>query len=140
MTPHLKYLRYVILHKYYVLVAGRRVGGIPLWRLLVHDHSKFSRAEWGPYVQQFFGGAGNKAAFQAAWRHHWTHNWHHWNYWEGVAMPDTYIREMVADWMAAGKTQTGRWEVQEWYADNAHRMVFHPDTRKEVARLVRKHG
>lgn len=57
MTPHLRYLRYVLLHKWYVLRAGIVVGGwsLPwLWRLLVHDLSKFSRAEWTPYVVNFY--------------------------------------------------------------------------------------
>lgn len=57
-SSHLRYLRYVLLHKWYVLKAGIVINGwsIPwLWRLLVHDLSKFSRAEWTPYVRQFYG-------------------------------------------------------------------------------------
>lgn len=76
MKPHLRYLRYVLLHKSYVLVAGvaiKRVRGAPhpitetevarvdrgwfrwLWRLLVHDWSKFRPSEWAPYVANFYG-------------------------------------------------------------------------------------
>lgn len=64
MTAHLRYLKYVVLHKLYVLRAGlaiRKHVGIEvnmlawLWRLLVHDLSKFGRAEWGPYVAMFYG-------------------------------------------------------------------------------------
>lgn len=58
LRSHLAYLRYVLLHKLYVLRAGIIINGwsIPwLWRLLVHDRSKFSRAEWTPYVCQFYG-------------------------------------------------------------------------------------
>jgi hypothetical protein len=66
VRPHLKYLRYVLLHKFYVLRAGlaiRKVIGDTgkevfvawLWRLLVHDLSKFGRAEWSPYVANFYG-------------------------------------------------------------------------------------
>lgn len=58
LGPHWKYLRYVILHKLYVARAGVIINGwsLPwLWRLLVHDLSKFSRTEWGPYVRQFYG-------------------------------------------------------------------------------------
>lgn len=58
MRAHLRYLRYVLLHKLYVLRAGIIINGysIPwLWRLLMHDRSKFSRAEWTPYVCMFYG-------------------------------------------------------------------------------------
>lgn len=58
LVPHARYLKYVLLHKLYVFRAGCVIGGYSprwLWRLLVHDRSKFSRAEWGPYVCQFYG-------------------------------------------------------------------------------------
>lgn len=54
MKAHLLYLRYVLRHKWFVLVAGRRTGA-PLWRLLIHDWSKFLPSEWAPYVQMFYG-------------------------------------------------------------------------------------
>ena len=47
MKAHLRYLGYVLRHKWFVLVAGLKVGA-PLWRLLIHDWSKFTAAEWGP--------------------------------------------------------------------------------------------
>jgi hypothetical protein len=64
--PHARYLRYVLLHKFYVFRAGhviRQTLGVPesalrwYWRLLVHDLSKFGRAEWEPYVAMFYGDA-----------------------------------------------------------------------------------
>jgi hypothetical protein len=58
VKPHLRYLRYVLLHKLYVFRAGLLVRPLSvawLWRLLVHDLSKFGRAEWGPYVAMFYG-------------------------------------------------------------------------------------
>jgi hypothetical protein len=59
MRPHLKYLRYVLAHKFYVLRAGLHIRPWYdprwLWRLLVHDWSKFLPAEWTPYVQMFYG-------------------------------------------------------------------------------------
>ena len=114
MTPDLKYLRYVLLHKFYVFRAGlalRKVCQVPeplwrwVWRLLVHDLSKFSLAEWTPYVDQFYGeipepsygdarmlpGAvgpeevaqlkrDRQAKFNAAWLHHIHANPHHWQH------------------------------------------------------------
>lgn len=88
MSRHLRYLWVVLRHKWYVLRFGW--GTVPLWRLLVHDVSKFSRAEWGPYSDRFASGrAGkeNKAldpqAFKDAWRHHYLNNPHHWEFWTG---------------------------------------------------------
>ncbi|MGH3428495.1 MAG: DUF5662 family protein [Mycobacteriales bacterium] len=62
MKPHLRYLKYVLLHKFYVYQAGILLAKCRgeyrwrmFWRLIWHDFSKFSRAEWGPYVRMFYG-------------------------------------------------------------------------------------
>lgn len=54
MMPHLRYLWYVLRHKWYVFQAGR-VLKVPVWQLLMHDLSKFTPAEWFPYVAYFYG-------------------------------------------------------------------------------------
>jgi hypothetical protein len=41
-------------HKWFVLLAGLKTGA-PLWRLIIHDWSKFTPAERGPYVRPFYG-------------------------------------------------------------------------------------
>ena len=127
----------------------------PLWRLIIHDYTKFSRAEWTPYVTRFFDDLTPRDAtrFAAAWKHHYTHNPHHWNYWlndsvqYGVRtaqeppyareMPEHFVREMVADWMGAGKAITGRWEVDEWYAANKDKIQLHARTRVQVESLLK---
>jgi hypothetical protein len=143
MMPHLKYARYVLLHKWHVLYAGLFLG-VPLWRLLIHDWSKFSRAEWGPYVRRFFGGRGSlldKAAdpqeFHDAWQHHYSRNPHHPEYWQQVEedgtvranwMPPTYVREMVADWYGSGMAQ-GKPDIEAYYLANKDRYQLHPSSR-----------
>lgn len=135
MTAHLRYLRYVVLHKLYVLRAGLAIAkrvGVPVswpawvWRLLIHDRSKFSRAEWTPYVETFYGSRSayahndprakrealdSAAAFNAAWLHHIHRNAHHWQHHilhqdSGKTIvltpPAVLVYEMVADWLAAG--------------------------------------
>jgi hypothetical protein len=151
MTPHLRYLAYVPRHKWYVFRAGHTLG-VPLWRLLTHDASKFSQAEWGPYVRRFFAGRGSQwekdadpAEFHMAWRHHWTRNPHHWEYWlpepiceskhGPLPMPETYVREMVADWYGAGMAQ-GKPNVAAWYNQHGGRMLLHDDTRALVEHLI----
>ena len=214
---HLRYLRYVLRHKWFVLLAGLKVGA-PLWRLLIHDWSKFLPVEWVAYARYFYGGWRNwpegptkehaktlvQPAFDRAWLHHQKANKHHWQYWllnldnfrprfvlqspdggytgnrimrtdqtsrrgldlpsldinlEGEAerwhlvrdlvadaarapipleMPRGYLREMVADWMGAGRAITGRWEVAEWYARNRESIQLHPNTRTLVEDLLRR--
>ena len=162
MIAHLRYLRYVIRHKWFVLVAGIKVRA-PFWRLLIHDWSKFTPAEWWPYVEYFYTDRKSSEAldgisefgcveaapfgfyvkdrFNVAWLHHQRRNKHHWQYWVltedsgktfPLPMPYPLAREMVADWMGAGRAITGRWEVAEWYAKNRETIHLHPDTRRYV--------
>ncbi len=148
MSPHLKYAKYVARHKWFVLVAGRRTKA-PLWRLLIHDWSKLAPAEWSPYVAKFYGPLSSdphvKEAFDAAWLHHQHRNAHHWQHHvlrrddstvEALEMPLPLVREMVADWMGAGRAITGRWEVGAWYAANCRKMRLHPSAVREVERLL----
>lgn len=143
MTAHLKYLWYVLRHKWYVFVAGR-VLGVPLWQLLIHDMSKFSRAEWGAYVRWFKGGdksAAAKAAFGEAWAHHWQNNPHHWQYWCGgdgsmlTPMPERYAREMVADWYGAAMAQ-GKEDCWAWYRKNRSRYLIVDATHARIEQYL----
>jgi hypothetical protein len=53
VRAHLRYASYVTRHKWFVFRAGLKTRA-PLWRLLIHDWSKLSRAEWTPYVWSFW--------------------------------------------------------------------------------------
>lgn len=54
MRKHLLYLRYLLRHKLFVFQAGLKTGA-PIWRLIIHDWSKFLPSEWIPYVEKFYG-------------------------------------------------------------------------------------
>ena len=166
MRAHLAYLRYVLIHKFYVLWGGIRLDGIPLWQLVIHDASKFSKVEWLPYVRQFYNADGSQRrvrdatgaydpsvqseAFKAAWLHHWKNNPHHPQYWianyavrgekkhdVALPMPDVYIREMVIDWFAAGMAQ-GKPDCMAWYAAQKDKLVLHSETRIAVERVLQE--
>ena len=173
MRPHLKYASYVARHKWFVLLAGIKTKA-PLWRLLIHDWSKLTPAEWFPYVRNFYGRPPHAAAlrsryggrpndeanladwegerslaFDKAWVHHQHRNPHHWQHWllreddgdfKVLPMPEKFVREMVADWMGAGRAITGRWEVGKWYAQNAHKILLADETRKRVEALIAAHS
>lgn len=55
LLKHLKYLSYVVRHKWFVFVESCKLG-IPLAGL-THDLSKFRPSEWFPYVETFYGTA-----------------------------------------------------------------------------------
>lgn len=141
---------YLLLHKWYVLCAGIRLG-VPLWRLLIHDWTKWRRAEWIPYVTYFYdSGAWRndeiaRAAVLEAQRLHVETNPHHWQYWQGREMPQALVREMLADWEGANrvKRQLLPWldgdappDVPTWYAAHNAELTLHPHTRAMVELLL----
>lgn len=147
MKPHLKYFSYVMRHKWFVFVAGYRLQ-VPILQLIIHDWSKFTRAEWFPYVAKFYGDHTNgdgdlvRAEFRAAFRLHESRNPHHWQHWmKGPVppqeMPINYILEMIADWMGAGRAINGKWEVAEWYEANKNVIQLAPKTRSKVEFTIR---
>lgn len=141
----LRYLWITLVHKWFVFVAGRRLG-VPLWQLIIHDWTKFTPAEAPYYGRQFFGSIEKRdpTAFQGAWRHHYTHNRHHWEYWVNGAykyeMPEHFAREMVADWFAVSRAYEGAWPSSRaewpWLQKNWTKIRLHPKTRVLVDAIL----
>jgi len=146
----MKYFWVTLKHKWFILLAARKVG-LPLWRAIVHDLSKFTRVELPHYDRQFFGDKDDPAGFAAAWLHHQNHNPHHWEYWitrsdhshgasgavDGcLPMPKTDVCEMIADWMAASRAYTGSWDMTKWLSKNLNKIQLHPETRKQVNKIL----
>jgi hypothetical protein len=156
VKKHIQYLKYLLRHKWYVYIAGR-LTGVSFWRLLIHDWTKFLPCEWFPYTEEFYGEWRTRAekypsdavihdAFDLAWLHHQKWNKHHWQYWvlpedtpcnptgnpKVLKMPEKYAREMLADWMGAGRAITGEWDLAPWYNKNKDNIKLHPATRKIV--------
>jgi hypothetical protein len=157
VTAHLKYLWYVLRHKWFVYVEGRGLDVARL-QLLAHDWQKFTPAEWTPYVQTFYGpkpsprradgGYDPNAvsdAFDRAWLHHQkVGGKHHWQYWvlplddgdyKVLPIPDRYRREMLADWRGAGRA-LGKPDTRGWYEVNQHNIWLHPETREWVEGMI----
>ncbi len=154
MRANLRYLSYVLRHKWFVLMECWRLG-IP-WLGIVHDMSKFLPSEWFPYVDAFYGDGAKgcalikrdstgyykptdtgDAAFDFAWLLHQKRNRHHWQWFilpcdedgtKVLVMPDRYQREMLADWRGAGRAQ-GKPDTVAWYRKNGPKMQLHPETR-----------
>lgn len=104
MSKYSKYLKYVIRHRWYVLVECCKLG-IP-WRGLIHDISKFMPDEFFAYTEAFYGKFGYNYKpydphhkdtkpedkdidmhkkvmdrFDKAWLIHQKRNPHHWQFW-----------------------------------------------------------
>ena len=157
MKAHWAYFSYVVRHKWFVFLAGCETK-TPLWRLIIHDWSKFLPCEWFPYVVSFYNRDGSKRdwktrdpwdkmEFDAAWNHHQKTNKHHWQYWILIndsdepkmhpqIMPEKYVREMIADWAGAGRAITGKWEVKAWYYANLEKIILHDSTRMTVEQIL----
>ena len=152
LRRHWSYLKYLIRHKWFVYVAGRKIG-CPIWRLLIHDMSKFRPSEWNPYATTFYDKEGNTrykptVDFNKAWLLHQHRNPHHWQYWllkldsgdhKTISIPYDYVLEMVADWAGAGKAITGEWEVKSWYEKNKEIIKLHKSTKSKVIKILNTH-
>lgn len=157
MKHHWMNLKYLLIHKYYVFRCGLYTK-VPLWRLIIHDWSKFTSAEWSPYANHFYRDGGvwkfkknkgqhdardAKFEFNRAWIHHIHKNPHHWQHWvipgeenQALEMPEHFVREMVADWMGAGLAQKGIPDILNWWNENKNRMILHPHTRILVSNII----
>lgn len=116
------HLRNILVHKYWVFKFSCKLG-IP-WRGLVHDLSKFSFIEFSESVKFYTDGktspintAKEKQGYSLAWQHHKGRNPHHYEYWidnidnGGIPLdiPKKYKLELLADYLAAGKTYMGKY-------------------------------
>lgn len=160
---YLKYINYVLRHKWYVGVECFKKG--LFWRGLVHDLSKFRPSELFPYTNFFFGkhdGMFGKnsprdktgyykpvdtgdSAFDNAWFCHQKRNKHHWQYWtipdeakvKPLEIPEKYVDEMMCDWIGAAKAQKAG-SIVKWWLANKDKMVYHPDTINYIERKLKR--
>jgi hypothetical protein len=163
MRRHWGYLKYVARHKWFVFLAACRLG-IP-WLGIIHDWSKFLPREWFPYADYFYNPDGSPktrrsktgyyrpdetghSAFDFAIMQHVTRNKHHWQAWilpadngelteKVFPIPDRYRREMLADWIGAGRAQ-GAAHVSIWWKANGHKLKLHPETRAWLDKEINK--
>lgn len=152
----MKYFLLTVRHKCFVFVAGLQVRA-SIWRLLLHDWTKFMPSELPHYQRQFYGKADDAAGFIRAWVHHQNAHAHHWEYWiprtghnrctppypdnEPIPMPEWAVREMVADWFGASRAYTGRWPrdgAWNWFTDNSKDIRVHPTTARLINEILDK--
>lgn len=135
---YLKYLKYILKHKYYVFIHCCKLG-IP-GRGILHDWHKLLPSEFIPYAKYFYGKPEqqNDLLFDIAWLKHQHRGKHHWQHWvlkedsgtlKALPMPDVYKKEMFADWIGASLAINGQNNVKEWYYNNRKHMILHSSTK-----------
>jgi len=106
----------------------------------IHDESKDSEAEYGPYDRYFYG-SGAQEEFDYAWLHHIHNNPHHWQYWllheddgdvKALDMPEKYLIEMICDWWSFSFKSGNLYEIFDWYKEHKDSMILSKNTRKLV--------
>jgi hypothetical protein len=142
-----QYAALALVHKYFVMRAGWWTRA-QMWRLLIHDWSKFMPTELPYYARKFFGDDKDPEGWAWAWLHHQNANPHHWEYWvkrspsiTSLRMPEWAIREMVADWLAASRAYSRRWPTLTnwpWLERELPRLRerLHPETYVSALALV----
>lgn len=144
----LNYLKYILVHKCWVWIYGRKVG-VPLWNLFWHDWTKFFPDEFLYYRNTFYDSKTGKGQylktpdFALAWNLHQKRNKHHWQAWvliwdtgviEAIPMDTVHIKEMYADWCGAGKMH-GR-STKEYYQEFKDKIMMHPNSRLYFENLI----
>lgn len=147
----MKYFLSVIRHKWFVIMASFKTG-LPLWIALMHDMSKFSRAEFPHYNRRFCGKNDDTEGFARAWSHHKKCNDHHWQHWVKVfggsaggadrtPMTDIAILHTITDWIAFRRGEYGTWNPKKWDDPiGPYAAVIHPETRAKINVLIIKLG
>lgn len=154
IIPTLRYLWLTIRHKYFVFKVGLQIE-CPLWRLMIHDWTKFLPCELPHYGRQFFGSEDDSYNFNKAWLHHQNLNDHHWEWWISrtmhnksqrtdtgmLYMSEEAIKEMVADWLGASRAYEGKWpesfESWEWYQKNFNNLPILQGIKIEIDYILR---
>lgn len=157
ITPTIQYAWLTLKHKWFVVIAGMKTKA-PLWRLIIHDWTKFLPSELPHYGRQFFGKKNNPAGWIRCWLHHQNSNPHHWEYWisrsgirldestddfDYIDMPEWAVREMLADYLAAGRAYEGKWpDIHNWtwLKKNCGNLRITWNTRCLMAKILHEMG
>lgn len=159
LKRHIAYAKVVFRHKWCVM-KGCRIMGVPLWRGIIHDWTKFLPIEWFPYARHFYNEDGSKREvrnpdgsydpnlqeieFRRSWLHH-QRSKHHWQAWvvlgdggslSPLPIPEVYLREKISDWIGAGLAYSNEPNPYAWYSANVGKMVMHEESRRRLSELM----
>jgi hypothetical protein len=119
--------------------------------ITTHDASKYSLKEYDYYDAYFYGNRSKDVVkrFEQAWLNHIHENPHHWQHWilmeddpetgepfKCLEMPICYVYEMICDWWSFSFRKGNLKEIFDWYEEHKKTIKLHPNTRKEVERIL----
>ena len=156
MNKFFGHLKTILTHKWWVFYYACKLG-IP-WQGFIHDMSKFSPTEFWESVKYYKGTSSpipeckKNKGYSLAWQHHKGRNPHHYEYWTDnydtgmtvIKMPYKYVLELIADYLAAGKTYRGKNftvvdEGDWWVMKSAnYKLSIHPETIDLITKIFRK--
>ena len=147
------HLKTILIHKWWVFYYCCKFG-IPL-QGITHDLSKFSPTEFLESIKFYQGGksspipaAKKVQGYSLAWQHHKGRNKHHYEYWTDnydsgttcIKMPYKYVLELVADYLAAGRTYRGKGftfvDEYEWWMKCKDYRKIHKDTKQLITKML----
>ena len=147
------HLKTILIHKWWVFYYCYKFG-IPL-QGITHDLSKFSPTEFLESIKFYQGGksspipaAKKVQGYSLAWQHHKGRNKHHYEYWTDnydsgttcIKMPYKYVLELVADYLAAGRTYRGKdftfVDEYEWWMKCKDCRKIHKDTKQLITKIL----
>jgi len=111
---------------------SRQLIAITADNIKVHDQSKYSDEEFGPYRRHFHyidekEREDSAADFEKAWDHHKENNMHHWNWWaehnQADKMSIPFVLEMCCDWIAMSM-KFPKTNAYEWYLENKNEIIL----------------
>lgn len=153
MYDAFRYFMLTLRHKWFVFKYGLKLK-VPVVSLIVHDYTKLYPSNMIAYGNQFFGDQSHPDRFAHTWNHHQKRHRHHWEYWvmitghnrggypDGTVLdiPEKYLREMAADWLAASRTYENKLPNSllewDWYQNNMIKSDHIQMTNKSRTRII----
>lgn len=144
LLKFLKHYKALLLHKWYVFVECLKMG-MPI-RGVVHDWDKLN-----PFLMWEYAcgiECHDEKRLNRAWWRHVRKSPHHWQYWVVVdydwhvthqyiplEMPLPYIKEAVADTLAAGRSKENARPALDWFMSAEPSFILAPKTRESMRRI-----
>jgi hypothetical protein len=146
-----KHLKTILIHKYWVAKYCFQLG--LYWRGVTHDFSKFHPIEFLESIKYYTGTSSpineckKDKGYSLAWQHHKGHNSHHYEYWidlldiggEPIKMPKDDLKELICDWIGAGKTYMGSdftFEKElKYVSSRINNAKMHKNTKDAIYRI-----
>jgi hypothetical protein len=136
---HLKYLKFLLKHKWFVFLECKKLG--ISWRGLKHDMGKFRPKLFKAYSRRFANGNNYHGdlglEYRMAYNKHLLRSDHHWQHWgiirdsgevHYLPMSDRARKEFLAE--LRGNSRLYGTNTANWYEAHQNEIFLHLETKK----------